>query len=182
MKFKRDKSKERLEDQLEMDLRSQLLRDKSLIVIPTHPSIPNTDIIYNGPFYCESAGDSGSITCTDCNIIVSEELKALDESGVFFCYLDDRFSAGTIVELMYCAMKKVPTYIVYKKKETKYKVESEYWFAIVAATQLNPKTYVKGIDRDLDYYTLREIIKSIDKNLEWVTLYERKTTVDKGEM
>lgn len=158
MKFNRDKSKIGLENQLEKDLRSLLLGDKKLIVEPTYPQIPGTNFIYNGPYYCESAGEGAAVTCTDCQVIVAEELKALDSSDLFICYLGKEHSVGTITELIYCATHNIPTVIIYNKKETKYDMKSDYWFAIVAAMQLNPNVTSYCLEDRLTPETLKEIL------------------------
>lgn len=169
MKFNRDKTKQSLEEQLKNDLRALLLEDVSLLIQPTHATIPNTELIYNGPFYCESAGEQGDVTCTDCNQIVAEELKALDDSDLFLCYLDDTFSTGSIVELMYCATKGIPTIVLYKNQTTKYNINSEYWFALTAAKQLNPHLQLVEVQDGLTIDGLRKAITIINVTYLYTT-------------
>lgn len=118
------------------DWRSTLLGDpKKLTFASKSTKLENFPIIYNGPFYCEQASE-GDYTSTDCEVVVSEETRAILDSDIFCCVFDLNFSVGTIVELIDAAYAGKRIAIFYRNENSNYDIKSEYWFAIKRAMDI----------------------------------------------
>lgn len=143
------------------DFRSKLLGSSEKLTINIGlVEIPECNALYAGPFYCEQASN-GNYTSTDCNTVVKEEIKAVDEADTFITYLDENYSCGSITELIYAALKNKNILIVYKEEsEVKYATKSEHWFAITAALQFNERVQVKKVE------TEEEVIDAIKNYLK----------------
>ncbi|MBQ4510410.1 MAG: hypothetical protein II984_06765 [Clostridia bacterium] len=125
-----------LSDRLISDYRSKLLGDsKKLTYHSNNLALKDYNIIYNGCFYCEQASN-GDYTSTDCETVVTEEIKQVLSSDIVCCIFDSNFSVGTVVELIEAAKAKKRIAIFYKNESSSYDIKSEYWFAITRACQI----------------------------------------------
>ena len=145
-----------LADKLKNDIRSLILESSKKLTINTgYVKIPYSKSLYTGPFYCEQASN-GNYTSTDCNTVVTEELKAVANSDVFIVYLDENYSCGSITELIYAAEHNKKIVIIYKEEsDIKYETKSEHWFAITAVKQLSKNVIIKQVKDD--YEAVQEI-------------------------
>lgn len=127
---------ENLSQRLVRDFRSSLLGDsKKLTFADENTILEGYPVRFKGPFYCEQASN-GDYTSTDCEVVVTEETKAIMESDIFCCVFDLNFSVGTIVELIDAAYIRKRIVIFYKNESSNYTIKSEYWFAITRATEI----------------------------------------------
>ena len=125
-----------LSQRLVRDFRSILLGDsKKLTFADECATLQNYPIRFKGPFYCEQASN-GDYTSTDCEVVVTEETKAIMDADIFCCVFDLNFSVGTIVELIDAAHAKKRIVIFYKNESSNYTIKSEYWFAITRAMEI----------------------------------------------
>lgn len=152
-------SKLSLCERLKNDYRSQLLGDSKRLTYYNEECFISKGHQYVGCFYCEKASE-GIFTSTDCQIVVTEELKQIDKCDTFIVVFDEKFSTGSIAELVYAATKQKDIIIFYKQQSTKYDVKSEYWFAMVCAQQLSSST------KFILYNEETNIVSEIQKILE----------------
>lgn len=128
---------ENLSQRLINDFRSILLGDsKRLTFSDENAMLQNYPIRFLGPFYCEQASN-GDYTSTDCEVVVTEEIKAILNADVFCCVFDLNFSVGSIVELIDAAHAKKRIVVFYKNESSNYSIQSEYWFAICRAIEIS---------------------------------------------
>ena len=128
-----------LAERLAPDYRSRLLGDGARLCCATEDlMLADYDILYGGCFYCERAS-GGDYTSTDCETVVTEEMKQVFAADVFCCVFGERFSVGSVVELMDAAHRGKRIAVFYKNEDTEYAIKSEYWFAIQRALQITEK-------------------------------------------
>lgn len=135
-KFNIEKGNLSLSERLTNDYRSKILGDsKKLTYHSDNLLLKDYNLVYNGCFYCEQASN-GDYTSTDCETVVTEEIKQVLNSDIVCCVFDDCFSVGTIVELVEAVKAKKRVAVFYKNESTNYNIKSEYWFAITRACQI----------------------------------------------
>jgi hypothetical protein len=164
-KFNLSKENLPLSDRLVNDYRSKLLGDsKRLTYACTDLQLKDYNIIYNGCFYCEQASN-GDYTSTDCNTVVTEEIKQVLSSDIVCCVFDSDFSVGTIVELMDAVKSGKRVAIFYKNEATSYDIKSEYWFAITRAVQISKEngTVVEIFGYDQLDVALSDWLKTVNE-------------------
>ena len=150
-----------LSQQLKNDYRSKLLTSSKLLTYPTRNLKLSSDIIYQGPFYCEEAS-SGDFTSLDCNTIIKEEYKAVLSADALVVVFDNSFSPGSVVELSWGLEHNKEIIIFYKEEKGAYQIKSDYWFAILNAKLKNPKTQI------ISYRHKKELIPLIKTHLKLI--------------
>ena len=143
-KFQLDSNKTLpLEKRLVNDFRSKILGgSEKLKNAVSGGLLLNNGYIYSGPFYCEKASN-GDFTSDDCNTVLNEEYKAVEEADIYFALFDQKFSVGTIVELGWAIeMGKKIVMFYEEEKNSTHDIKSEYWFAIANALKNSNKIRV----------------------------------------
>ena len=85
-----------LDKRLKEDFRSKILEDSKKLTCSDDNLLLNDKYKYAGPFYCEQASN-GDYTSTDCNVVLTEEYKAVSNTDIYLALFDENFSVGTIV-------------------------------------------------------------------------------------
>lgn len=147
-----------LSEKLVNDFRSIILGDSKKLTYADDNLKLNDKYIYSGPFYCEQASN-GDYTSTDCNVVLNEEYKSVSNCDIYFAMFDEHFSVGTIVELGWALNLNKDIIIYYKEELSKYKIKSDYWFAICDAIKRSNKIKVYG------YNDRKEAINMIRKDI-----------------
>lgn len=159
-KFKLDPNTELpLGKRLEGDFRAVLLGGGERLAVASDDVMLTDDISYAGPFYCEAAS-SGEYTSLDCMEVLAAERRAVLGCDVYVAVFDESFSVGTVVELGWALNCEKEIFIIYKKEPSRYKIASEYWFAIADAISRNDRVSVFACDGDSEIQSIieREII------------------------
>ncbi len=130
-----------LEERLVNDYRAYILSSSKKLTYATENLKLDDKYIYKGPFYCEQASN-GDFTSTDCNTVINAEYNAIKDCDIYFAFLDENFSVGTIVELGWAINMDKKIIIFYKEEASKYQIKSEYWFAIADAMKRSNKVKV----------------------------------------
>lgn len=147
-----------LPEKLVNDFRSIILGDPKKLTYAHGNLKLNNKYIYSGPFYCEQASN-GIYTSTDCNAVLDAEYKSISDCDVYFAMFDEDFSVGTIVELGWALNLDKDIIIYYKEEDSKYRIKSDYWFAIGDAVKRSNKIKVHG------YSDKKEVIKKIRESV-----------------
>lgn len=125
------------EEVLKDDIRSKLLGSSSKFVYAERSLLKNnSNIQYIGGFYYEKI-PSDFISHNSCDYIVEAELRQIDEADIVIIILMNYSAIATITELLYAAYKKKKIIIFCNPKITKFEVEGEYWFPIIAVERKN---------------------------------------------
>ncbi len=147
-----------LSEKLVNDFRSIILCDSKKLTYATDNLKLNNKYIYSGPFYCEQASN-GNYTSTDCNVVLDAEYKSVSDCDVYFAMFDENFSVGTIVELGWALNLDKDIIIYYKEEDSKYRIKSDYWFAIADAIKRSNKIKIYG------YCDKKEAIRKIKEDV-----------------
>jgi len=151
---KKNNSESPLHERLKNDYRSIILGDSKKLTYAQKDLKLTENIIYNGPFYCETASN-GDFTSTDCKKVLNEEYKSVKNSDIYVVVFGDKFAAGSVVELGWALEMNKEIIIFYKNEENSpYAIKSEYWFPITNA-MLKTKR--------LKVFKYKEIEEVIDK-------------------
>ena len=88
----------------------------------------------DGFIYCGSFFLPSDVDVADTRTIVANDLSSLEASDVVIAVLYEEPSIGTTSELVSAAEKGKDIFIIHPYQETRYKLKSEYWFAITLSS------------------------------------------------
>lgn len=156
-------------EKLANDIRSRMLGDvEKFLYAKVSPLKINPQLEYVGGFYYEPEDERLSA----CENIVRAELDEIDQADVIMVSLLKYSAIATIAELLYAARFPEKEIVIFCHPEiTRFEVQHEYWFPIIAAqrtTQNLRIVYARNDDEILDYigrYTVqskRVIIEGTD--------------------
>jgi len=90
--------------------------------------------VADGFLYCGSFFLKDDVDVADTRTIVANDLASLEESDAVIAVLYDEPSIGTTSELVSAAGNGKDIFIIHPYQETRYKLKSEYWFAITLSS------------------------------------------------
>jgi hypothetical protein len=141
-------TKENVEVLLKDDIRSKIVGNQKLFIYGSKPCVLeiNNKIKYMGGFYYEENKDN----LTECENVVYSELSQIDKSDLIIIILHNYSAIATITELMYASLKKKKIVIFCDPKITRFEIDGEYWFPIIAAKKINDNIEVIFSEKDSD--------------------------------